>query len=115
MTTVKLWLDDVRPAPDGWVRAFTAGEAIAHFARGTVILASLDHDLGPSDAGTGYDVLAWIEKAMAAHAWYGPMPEIYIHSANPVGRANMFAALESIQRLYENLGRPEGEAVKARV
>lgn len=104
---VRLWLDDVRPAPDGWTHVFTAPEAIAIFAQGVVEVASLDHDLGPSDAGTGYDVLAWIEKAMACHAWYGPLPTIHVHSANPVGRKNMNAAIEVIGRLYENLGRDD--------
>lgn len=102
---VKLWLDDVRPAPDGWEHVFTAPEAVALFASGMVEEASLDHDLGPSDAGTGYDVLVWIEKAMGSHAWYGPLPKIHVHSANPVGRKNMHAAIESIGRLYEKLGR----------
>ena len=106
---VKLWLDDVRPAPDGWEHVFTASEAIAHFATGNVVEASLDHDLGPSDAGTGYDVLAWVEKALGAHAWYGPLPRIYVHSANPVGRTNMLTSLKSIERLYANLGRPEDD------
>jgi hypothetical protein len=102
---VKLWLDDVRPAPDGWVHVYTAPEAICYFAQGNVEEASLDHDLGPSDAGTGYDVLLWVEKAMAAFAWYGPMPKIHVHSANPVGRNNMNAAIESIHRLYGELRR----------
>lgn len=104
---LRLWLDDVRPAPEGWKHVQTAPEAIAIFARGTVELASLDHDLGPSDAGTGYDVLCWIEKSMAAKAWYGPLPRLYVHSANPVGRANMLRAIESIAGLYEQIGRDE--------
>ena len=104
---MKLWLDDVRPAPDGWQPVKTAEEAISHFARGTVVCASLDHDLGPADAGTGYDVLCWIEKAMHGRAWYGPLPRLYVHSANPVGRARMLKAVKSIQKKYEDLGRGE--------
>lgn len=102
---MKLWLDDVRPAPDGWIHVLTAEEAIARFATGEVVAASLDHDLGPSDAGTGYDVLAWIESAMAVHAWYGPLPRLHVHSANPVGRARMVAAVASIRQRYDELGR----------
>lgn len=101
----RLWLDDVRPAPEGWEHVKTAEEAIARFATGEVVAASLDHDLGPSDAGTGYDVLCWIERAMAEHAWYGPLPRLHVHSANPVGRARMVKAVGKIGELYGELGR----------
>ena len=101
----KLWLDDVRPAPEGWEHVYTAEEAIARFATGEVIAASLDHDLGPSDAGTGYDVLVWIESAMGCGAWYGPLPRLHVHSANPVGRKRMLAAVGKIGELYGELGR----------
>jgi hypothetical protein len=104
---VKIWLDDVRPAPEGWKHVYTAPEAIAWFATGEVTDASLDHDLGPSDAGTGYDVLVWVERAMAEKAWYGPLPRIHVHSANPVGRHRMLAAVVAIGVLYEDLRRPE--------
>lgn len=104
---VRLWLDDVRPAPDGWLHVKTAPEAIALFATGEVVEASLDHDLGPSDAGTGYDVVAWVEKAIGVRAWYGPLPRIHVHSANPVGRGRMVAAVKAINELYARLGREE--------
>jgi hypothetical protein len=93
-----LWLDDVRPAPRGWTLVKTAAQARALLATGEVVEASLDHDLGGAE--TGYDVLAWVETAMAEGAWYGPLPEIHVHSSNPVGRARMFAAIESIQQLH---------------
>src|SRR6476469_9767278 len=99
-TTIRLWLDDVRPAPDGWTWVKTASQARALFATGDVVEASLDHDLG-ENVDTGYDVLAWVEKAMAHGAWYGPLPELHVHSANPVGRARMYSAIESINRLYD--------------
>lgn len=108
---MKLWLDDVRPAPDGWTHVKTAEEAIAALATGMVEAASLDHDLGPSDAGTGYDVLVWVEKAMAERAWYGPLPRLHVHSANPVGRNRMIVAIHSIRELYDRLGRESFESV----
>jgi hypothetical protein len=42
----KLWLDDTRPAPEGWVHAKTVPEAIEVLRAGPVECASLDHDLG---------------------------------------------------------------------
>lgn len=43
---MRLWLDDVRPAPDGWVWVKTARDAIALLAAVGVAEISLDHDLG---------------------------------------------------------------------
>lgn len=96
--SVRLWLDDVRPAPEGWTWVKTAREAIALLAQGDVTVCSLDHDLGAEESG--YDVLLWIEACMAAGAWYGALPEFHIHSANPVGRERMMAALRSITILH---------------
>lgn len=43
---MKLWLDDVRPAPEGWVHVRTAEEAREKLLAGGVVECSLDHDLG---------------------------------------------------------------------
>ena len=43
---MKLWLDDRRPAPAGWTRAFSVAEAQALLKTGQIEEASLDHDLG---------------------------------------------------------------------
>ncbi len=95
---MKVYLDDVRPAPDGWVLVRTAREAIAALAAGGVTHISLDHDLGDDQLfGTGYDVACWIEEAVALRG-YVP-PEIAIYSANVVGRERMARAIESIERL----------------
>ncbi len=97
---VKLWLDDLRPAPEGWLHAYTAPDAIAALAAGGAQTISLDHDLGPDEgAGTGYDVATWIEGGAAD----GTLARLTwaIHSANPVGRARMRAALESADRLWD--------------
>lgn len=98
VTPIRVWLDDVRDAPDGWIRAYTAHEAIALLESGRVAEISLDHDLGDDDAnGTGYTVACWIEEAVALRG-FDP-PTIKIHSANSVGRARMRRAIESIGRL----------------
>jgi hypothetical protein len=102
---MKVWLDDVREAPDGWVHVTTPEEAIDLLLSGEVEEVSLDHDLGlatPDAERTGYHVLAWLEKAVATGAWVQPIPMIGIHSANPVGRQRMARAIESIRRLAED-------------
>jgi hypothetical protein len=43
---VRVWLDDVRKAPEGWVHVKTPEEAIDLLRSGEVEEISLDHDLG---------------------------------------------------------------------
>ncbi len=96
--TTRVFLDDVRQAPAGWTRAYTAREAIALLAAGDVVEISLDHDLGDeATCGTGYQVATWIEEQVAVHGFVPP--KIAIHSANVVGRARMEQAIASIERL----------------
>jgi ABC-type uncharacterized transport system fused permease/ATPase subunit len=68
---MKVWLDDLREAPQGWVHVRSPEEAIALLRSGKVEELSLDHDLGLVDQNgreiTGYDVLTWIENG----AWLG--------------------------------------------
>lgn len=93
---MKLWLDDERPAPAGWVRCYWPREVIRHLVVGGVSVVSLDHDLGDDSRGTGYDVLLWVE-AQAAQG-YQP-PEIRIHTANPAARQRMEAARRKIAQI----------------
>jgi hypothetical protein len=111
---MNLWLDDVRPAPDGWVHAKTIQEAMPHLESGQVEQASLDHDLGMCETclggrtyeewlnenwrgenrvvampncehyGTGYTLVCWMEET-----GHWPKQKPTVHSANPVGRRRM--------------------------
>jgi hypothetical protein len=110
---MKVYLDDRRRPPNGWILVRWPAEAIALLQTGNVTDLSLDHDLGGDDmfeTRTGYDVLVWIEKAVALHRFVPP--RITIHSSNPAGRARMNLAVQSIMRLFENLHtsnhRPKG-------
>ena len=93
---MRVFLDDVRPAPEGWVLVRWPSEVIALLEAGEVAELSLDHDLG-DDKITGYDVLVWLEEAVAMRGFVPPT--IRIHSANVVGRARMEQAIASIERL----------------
>lgn len=109
---VNLWLDDMRPAPAGWVHCRSVNEAKALLTTGGVMRASLDHDLGACDACNGRDADAWLEehdyKSMphcdhvgtgytlvcwmeATGIWPHERPTV--HSANPVGRARMLQVI----------------------
>lgn len=93
---MRLWLDDIRPMPDGydvWCR--TSDEAITQLLTRSVTHISFDHDLGGDD--TGYLVAMWIEEQVYT-AEYFTMPTWSIHSANPVGARRIRAAMESADR-----------------
>jgi hypothetical protein len=93
---IHLYLDDYRTPtkrqnglelPDSyWVVVRTVADAKTILSTGIVDNASLDHDLGPGE--TGYDLVKWME---AQNVW--PKGSIKVHSANPVGAANMRAVL----------------------
>jgi len=91
VATVKVFLDDVRPTPDGWVRCYWPDEVIELLKTGKVEVVSLDHDLGDDTRGTGMDVCKWIEQTVYENGFDGGFipPAVLIHSANPVGRENM--------------------------
>jgi hypothetical protein len=95
---MRVYLDDERETPPGFTRTYTADETIELLRPGCVTELSLDHDLGDEAAGTGYDVLLWIEKAVAEEC-FSPPAKITIHSANAGARPKMLAAVEAIRRL----------------
>jgi hypothetical protein len=97
MRNLRVYLDDERPAPQGWLRVHWPSEAIALLQSGQVRGISLDHDLGDDERGTGYDVILWIEEAVALYAFVPP--RIHVHSANASAREKMAAGIRSIERL----------------
>ncbi len=93
----KLWLDDERPAPEGWIHTKTAWEAIYALSLGVFDEVSFDHDLGDALAnGTGYDAVCWLEeRAMNDPSFM--IPIVHIHTANPSARAKMVQAADNIE------------------
>jgi len=98
----KLWIDDVRRPPDkSWYWAKTSEDAIhainVGIYSGMVYREiSFDHDLGGDD--TAYRVATFIEEY--AEKGYLARIKWYIHSANPVGRARLHAALTSADKFW---------------
>ena len=95
---MRLWLDDRRPAPPGWVQAWSYEEArqIIEDRGPEIAEVSLDHDLVPahhdgdySDGQTGYDVLALLIE-------HGLRPKIQIHTMNAEGFQRLTDLLESL-------------------
>lgn len=93
---MRVYLDDERVTPEGWVRVYWPDEAIALLEAGGVTEISLDHDLGDDVRGTGYDVVLWIEEAVITRGFVPP--RMYVHSANSSARDKMLAGIQTIER-----------------
>jgi len=112
---MNIYLDDCRPAPDGYQLVKSAAECIAALKTGRVVRLSLDHDLGDACGicwalldgrsqcvsrtcfdnctcgchQTGYDVCLWMaEYGM----WSEQLPAV--HSANPEGSRRMRGVID---------------------
>ena len=105
---MKLWIDDVRPAPEGYVHCLSVNQAILKIQttewfnrkyriftsegieeEHEIELISLDHDAGDyaCDGGDYIRLLDWLEET-------GRNYPIHIHSMNPVGVENMRRIIE---------------------
>lgn len=84
---INLWLDDPRPAPEGWTWVKTVPEAIELMESGEVKEASLDNDLGEGEI-EGRKLVLW----MAEHDCWPVV--IHVHSANVVASVYMTAMIK---------------------
>lgn len=96
---MKLWIDDVRPAPEGydfWCKSVNEAKKVirivSHYAQSSykdIELIDIDHDAGDYaiDGGDYINLLDWLEET-------GRNYPIRIHSANPVGVENMRRIIE---------------------
>lgn len=96
----KIYLDDERQTPEGFIRCYWPDQVIELLQSIEVDLISLDHDLGDDKRGTGYDVLLWIEEQVAT-AGFKP-PQLIVHSANTPAREKMESAINQIEKLSIN-------------
>ncbi|WP_219725623.1 cyclic-phosphate processing receiver domain-containing protein [Vibrio diazotrophicus] len=94
---MKVYLDDERQTPDGWHRVYWPEDAITLLKQGIVTEISLDHDLGDDEHGTGYDVILWIEEAVATQGFQPTL--IRVHSANSSTSQKMEFGITNIKRL----------------
>lgn len=95
---MKVFLDDERKTPDGWVRVYWPQEAIELLIAGGVTEISLDHDLGDDNRGTGYDVVLWIEEAVIVRNFWPPV--MRVHSANSSARQKMEQGIRNIEKSH---------------
>lgn len=117
MEKINIYLDDVRtPIVDGWTVVRNYEEfvsTIMYHGLENIETISLDHDLGDSamteyytnvrnnyeldysniTEKTGYDCCKWlVNKSIETSI---PIPQVYVHSANPIGSANMMGYINN--------------------
>jgi len=105
---IKLFIDDIRdPVDASSIVVRDYDEAIAYLqANGCPDEISFDHDLGEAEAKTGYDVAKWmVEQDLNSNGKFIPTDFAYfVHSANPVGAANITGLLDNylaVRNVYD--------------
>ena len=77
---MKVFLDDCRETPNGFVRTWTVEETLDLLATRQVKFISLDNDLGENFT-EGYKVLDELEEMVYNDPTF-PIPEMAVHSSN---------------------------------
>lgn len=103
---MRLWIDDVRTAPEGYKWVKSSNEAYGLVNTNTLlynneeVLIDLDHDAGKyaKDGGDYIYILYYIEQLCVTHRdWRNYIRDkftFHIHSMNPVGRDNMMRIIQ---------------------
>ena len=97
---MRIWHDDVRPAPEGWTRAEDNAQAKLLLSSAALVTTiSLDHDLGAAPSDGIYAKGSSEETGMKLVEWmieHDLVPEeVIIHSWNPPGARRMAEALNA--------------------
>ena len=96
---MKIYMDDERMTPLGWIRTYTVEETIEFLETRAVTHLSLDNDLGEG-LQEGYKVLDFLEETVYNDMTF-PIPEVTIHSANASRVQYMQQALRTIERIRQ--------------
>lgn len=93
---MKLWIDDVRPAPEGWVWIRTTDEAIAFIIMNKpsvdpIEIISLDYDCGDFlfEGGNYINILEEMEWMSENGSKDFSHTQFHLHSESPVGVQKM--------------------------
>lgn len=96
---IKLFVDDLRPAPEGWVLVRTVTEAIRLIDTQEISDISLDHDISmkvsvngearPFKSEETFEPVARFLREKITTSYKGRRIRIILHSANQTGRENM--------------------------
>lgn len=110
---MKLYIDDLRPCPEGWTLARTVTEAIRILATQDVTEVSIDHDIShaialnlspdrslkgivrPYPCGETFEPVAYFLREKYGKLTIPERPKITIHSANAIGANRIQQILHS--------------------
>lgn len=107
---MKLFIDDIRDAPEGWVLARSISEAVNFIRRYALEIThiSFDHDISipvkvngfikPYPSPDTFKVVAYFVLDSITDESYGIKEDVVLttHSSNPVGRAEIVAIFDDI-------------------
>jgi len=101
---MKIYLDDDRVTPDGYVRTYTVENTIDLIIKnnGNIEVVSLDNDLGLGLL-EGREVMKWIEEQAYFNKLY-PIPHLLIHSGNSVAVDEMARARFNAWKFWKGHG-----------
>lgn len=96
---IKLYLDDLRPIPDGFVGVRSYADFVAYITqKGLPNFISFDHDLGLQESG--FDCAKWLVNYCLDNG--KPTPKFLVHSQNPVGKQNIEALLLNFNKVQND-------------
>lgn len=103
---MKIFLDDHREPPAGWIKATHPDEVISHILQGEAEIIDLDYHLGNDRKYTGLTVLKWLQNEIGEGRTPAVVPEIRIHMSDVEAKEIM----EGIRkRIYQWIGRDIAE------
>lgn len=102
---MKIYLDDIREAPEGWVPAVSVGKFKKIIEKADknsekIDAISFDHDLG-ENTEDGYDAVKWLAENYPRYILENVA--IDSHSDNPAGRENIEKFVEFCRNKKEML------------
>lgn len=93
---LKLYLDDLRPIPEGFVGVRSYSEFVIFITQnGLPDYISFDHDLGLQESG--FDCAKWLVNYCLDNV--KPIPKFVVHSQNPVGKQNIESLLNNFNKI----------------
>lgn len=96
---MKVWVDDLRPAPEGYIWCQSTNEALRLIVPNIfdVEILHLDHDMGDTFGGDAIIILDELERKSHRDSNFAEAVSkivFKLHSANPVGVANMRSIIQ---------------------
>ena len=103
---MKIFLDDHREPPAGWVKGTHPDEVISHILQGEAEIIDLDYHPGNDGKYTGLTVLKWLQNEIGEGRTPAVVPWNMIHTSDQ----EAWEIMEGIRRrIYKWIGRDIAE------